>query len=189
MDPDIRRAHWHALPEPSLVAAARVGSGAALDELMRRYEAPLRACCRRMCGADEYVDVVQDTLLQIARSIDQYRGESSFLTWATAIARSQVTRHRRRRRFGQASLDERRLQRDTGADPERNTWNHQLRDTLAQALGVLAPLDREVLVLCQLHGLTAPEAASSLGLSVPAVKSRLHRARRVMQAELAQQPA
>lgn len=162
------------------------GSSATLAVLIQDHDTRLRAICRRLCGPDDDIDeVVQDTYVEIIRHLGGFRGDSSFLTWATAVARSQLYRQRRRRRRfavrdGAIDLAARsfpELLGQNGVDPEDETSNEHLRALLRAALAELAPVDREVFVLRQLEGMTAPEVAETLGLTVPAVKSRLHRAR------------
>jgi RNA polymerase sigma-70 factor (ECF subfamily) len=141
---------------------------------------------------DDVDDILQDTMLEIVRSIGGFRGDSSFLTWAATVARSQANRHRRRR--------QRFMTRDGAihavtctlpdyfsgevGDPERAAIGVQAQSRLNAALEHIAPLDRAVLVLRELQGYTTGETAEHLGLSTAAVKSRLHRARIQLRASL-----
>lgn len=164
-----------------------------LPELLRNHQPRLRAVCRRMCGPDDDPDdVLQDTYLEIVRHLAGFRGDSSFMTWATAVARSQLNRHRRRHRrhllrddaIDAASRSYPALLGRSEREPELQACADSLRATLLEALAELAELDREVFVMRELEGMTAPEVANALALSVPAVKSRLHRARRSLRANL-----
>ena len=174
--------------EPSLSS-----STVNLTGLIQAHDVRLRAICRRLCGPDDDLDeVVQDTYVEIIRHVGGFRGESSFLTWAAAVARSQLHRQRRRRRRfavrdGAIDLAARsfpELLGQTSPNPEGETETGHLRGHLRRALAELAPLDREVFILRQLEGMTAPEVADTLGLTVPAVKSRLHRARQQLRTTL-----
>jgi RNA polymerase sigma-70 factor (ECF subfamily) len=171
-------------------AAASMGP---LPELLRHHQPRLRAICRRMCGPDDDADdVLQDTYVEIVRHLAGFRGDSSFMTWATAVVRSQLHRHRRRHRrhalrddaIDSASHSYPTLFGRSEREPELQACADSLRASLLAALDELAELDREVFVLRELEGMTAPEVANTLGLSVPAVKSRLHRARRSLRANL-----
>lgn len=173
-----------------------IGQVPSRDELVRliqTHDPRLRAICRRLCGAEDDLDeVLQDTYVEIIRHLGGFRGESSFLTWATAVARSQLYRQRRRRRrytvrddaidLAAKSFPE--LLGQSGPDPEDEASNEHLRAILRTAMAELASLDREVFILRQLEGMTAPEVAGTLGLTVPAVKSRLHRARQQLRSLL-----
>jgi RNA polymerase sigma-70 factor (ECF subfamily) len=140
----------------------------------------------KMCGdPDDASDVLQETLLAMARSVRDFRGASSLSTWLYTIARSFCIKKRRRSRFAPAeeqSLDvvladhDVRLQ-DPRRNPEEDLAGRQVEAVLARAIAALDPMYREVLVLRDIEGLTAPEVAEVLGIGVDAVKSRLHRAR------------
>ncbi|MFV8752511.1 RNA polymerase sigma factor [Nannocystaceae bacterium ST9] len=170
--------------ENELIDAARAGDRRALDLLVRRHRPRLEAICRRMCeDADEAAEVLQDTLLGIAANIGRFRGDSSLLTWAYTIART----HRARRRRGRGRSVEIKVKHlrvelsDEVAAPEREPFeclaDDELRSALILALRQLSVLDREVLVLRDVEGFSAAEVAEQLRLSIPAVKTRLHRAR------------
>jgi RNA polymerase sigma-70 factor, ECF subfamily len=171
--------------EPELIHAAQTGDRPALDELLRRHRPRLHAICQRMCrDPEEAAEVLQDTLLGIAANIHRFRGDSSLLTWAYTIART----HRSRRRRGR-SLETKisHLRVDFGEHVERvpghdhtpydRVADDELRSALLGAIHSLSSVDREVLLRRDLEGFSANEVATQLGLTVPAVKTRLHRAR------------
>ena len=177
--------------------ASPVAQTGELPFLLREHQHQLRAICRRLCGpSDDVEDVLQDTYVEIIRHLGGFRGESSFLTWATAVARSQLYRHRRRHRrysvrdeaIDLASRSFPELLGVGASEPEEHTHSERLREVLAEALAELADVDRQVFVLRQIEGQTAPEVAAVLDLSVPAVKSRLHRARQLLRDRLANDP-
>lgn len=130
-------------------------------------------------------DVLQDTFLVAMRELGGWRGEGSFRGWLYAVARSRVLMARRRKvgepeSFeSQESLEVLGLQAGWGApmDAEALAARVQQQSVLEAALAGLDPADREVLVLRDLEGLSGEETAQALGLSLPAMKSRLHRAR------------
>lgn len=164
-----------------------------LPELLRLHHDRLRSICWRLCGPEDDIDeILQDTWVEIIRHLHGFRGESSFLTWATAVARSQIHRHRRRRqrysvRDEAIDLAVRSFPELGGCserDPEDSAAHERLRAVLDEALSTLPELDRLVFVHRQLDGMTAPEVATHLGLTVSAVKSRLHRARRQLRERL-----
>jgi RNA polymerase sigma-70 factor (ECF subfamily) len=172
--------------DQTLLAAARAGDKDALETLLLRYQPRVYRFGMKMCGdPDDASDVLQETLLAMARSVRDFRGASSLSTWLYTIARSFCIKKRRRSRFAPAeeqSLDavlsdhDVRLQ-DPRRNPEEDLAGRQVEAVLARAIAALDPMYREVLILRDIEGLRAPEVAEVLGIGVDAVKSRLHRAR------------
>jgi RNA polymerase sigma-70 factor (ECF subfamily) len=172
--------------DESLLVAARAGDRRALEALLARHEPQVYRFGMKMCGDPEDAkDVLQETLLAMARGVREFRGASSLSTWLYSIARSYCLKKRRRSKF--APAEERSLDADTsveaktlaapGEAPDEALAGKQVERALERAIGALEPMYREVLLLRDVEGLTAPEVAEVLGLSVEAVKSRLHRAR------------
>ena len=180
--------------DDQLLAAARQGDAAALEALLVRYQPHLYRFGLRMCGnVEDAGDVAQESLISMARSVRDFRGDSSVSSWLYTIARRFCIKKRRRSKFAPAreeSLDTpgpdvARQLADPGPTPEQTATNQELAAALARAIDRLEPPQREVLVLRDVEGLSAPEVARILGLSVEAVKSRLHRARVAIREELA----
>lgn len=180
--------------DEELLAAARQGDAAALEALLVRYQPHLYRFGLRMCGnVDDAGDVAQESLIAMARSLRDFRGDSSVASWLYTIARRFCIKKRRRSKFAPAreeSLDAQgtdTAQRlaDPAPSPEQTATNRELAAALTRAIDALDPAQREVLVLRDVEGLPAPEAARVLGISVDAVKSRLHRARVAIRQELA----
>lgn len=169
-----------------LLERARSGDRDALERLLERHQAKVYRFGMRMCREPEDAkDVVQDTLLAMARGVRDFRGESSVSTWLFSIARRFCIKKRRTRRSDPS--DRRSLDTDLAdevsrvADPAKSAEEllagREIERELDDAIAALEPKYREVLVLRDVEGLTAPEAAEVLGIGVQAVKSRLHRAR------------
>jgi RNA polymerase sigma-70 factor (ECF subfamily) len=179
--------------DDDLIAAARDGDAAALEALILRYQPRVYRFGVRMCRqAEDAGDVAQETLLALARSIRDFRGDSSLGTWLFTIARRLCIRKRRRSKFAPAQE----LSLEAGADavhdladpapgPEQEAAARQIESALTAAIDSLDTGQREVLVLRDMEGLSAPEVANVLGLSVQAVKSRLHRARLAVRQQMA----
>jgi len=171
--------------EADLLEAARAGSGEALEALLERHEARLYRFARRLCRhREDAEDVLQESLLAAARGLPGFRGASSLGTWLYTIARSFCIKKRRRSVFAptEVSLDTEASAAARGlADPARRPDDALEASRLEAALeGAIAGLDRpyrEVLLLRDVEGLSAAEVARVTGLSVAAVKTRLHRAR------------
>jgi RNA polymerase sigma-70 factor (ECF subfamily) len=179
--------------DDELLSAARQGDAAALETLLVRYQPHLYRFGLRMCGnVEDAGDVAQESLISMARSLRDFRGDSSVSTWLYTIARRFCIKKRRRSRFAPAredSLDAPGTGADRLADPaptpEQTASNQELAAALTRAIDALDPPQREVLVLRDVEGLSAAEVARVLGTSIDAVKSRLHRARLAVRQELA----
>jgi RNA polymerase sigma-70 factor, ECF subfamily len=180
--------------DDELVAAARRGDAVALETLLVRYQPHLYRFGLRMCGnVEDAGDIAQESLISMARSVRDFRGDSSVSSWLYTIARRFCIKRRRRSKFApttEESLDRPgtaadRYLVDPGPTPEQAATNRELAAALTHAIDALDPSQREVLVLRDVEGLSAPEVATILGTSVDAVKSRLHRARVAVRAELA----
>ena len=179
--------------DDELLTAARRGDNAALETLLVRYQPHLYRFGLRMCGnAEDAGDVAQESLISMARSVREFRGDSSVSSWLYTIARRFCIKKRRRSKFApdrEDSIDvpgtaaAQRLA-DPAPNPEQAASNRELATALTRAIDGLDPAQREVLVLRDVEGLAAPEVAKILGMSVDAVKSRLHRARVAVREEL-----
>ncbi len=132
-------------------------------------------------------DVLQETYVAVWRSASTYRGEGSARAWIHGLAR-RLSARSWRRRAGEPStlvpLQELGAQAGWGRDPEELTAALEDRQLLASALEQLAPHDRQILVLCDLEGLSGPEAGALLDLTPSAARVRLHRARLRLMAQL-----
>lgn len=177
-----------------LLERARGGDRQAIEGLLERHEAQIYRFGMKMCRDHEDAkDVLQDTLLAMARTVRDFRGASSLSTWLYTIARSFCIKKRRRSKFAPPvvhSLDtdaEAQVNElaDPAKGPEEALAGRRVDDALEQAIRSLEPMYREVLVLRDVEGLTAPEVAEVLGVTVQAVKSRLHRARLSVRAQVA----
>lgn len=173
--------------DAALLERARGGDRRALDDLLGRHQRRVYRFGLKMCrDPEDAKDILQETLLAVARTVKDFRGASSVSTWMYTIARSFCIKKRRRSKFApaeEASLEARapgleaRQVADPGRGPDEALAGRQIETALEQAIGALDPMYREVLVLRDVEGLTAPEVAEIMGLTVEAVKSRLHRAR------------
>jgi RNA polymerase sigma-70 factor (ECF subfamily) len=183
------------LSDATLLERARTGDRGALEDLLARHQRRVYRFGLKMCrDPEDAKDVLQETLLAVARSVKDFRGASSVSTWLYTIARSFCIKKRRRSKFApeqEESLDARepgleaRQIVDPGRGPEDELAGRQIEAALEQAIAGLEPMYREVLVLRDVEGLTAPEVGEVMGLTVEAVKSRLHRARVAIRASVA----
>jgi RNA polymerase sigma-70 factor (ECF subfamily) len=177
--------------DDELITAVRAGDEDALSALLARHAPSVYRFGVKLCRDEEDAkDVLQDTLLAAARGIRGFRGASSLSTWLYTVARSFCLKKRRTSKFAPdevVSFDDPKTITHApapGKSPEGAASDRELAVLLDRAMGSLDPASREVLVLRDVEGLTAPEVAQILGVSVDAVKSRLHRARADVRAGL-----
>lgn len=178
-------------PDAALLAAARGGDREALDALLRRLEPRVYRFGMKMCrDPEDAEDVSQETLFAASRTLGGFRGDSSLSTWLYAIARSFCIKARRRSVFApdlvslESAAPEARETVDAAPGPDRALAESEGRAALAEAIASISPEFREVLLMRDVEGLPASEVALATGLSVAAVKSRLHRARAAIRERL-----
>ena len=169
----------------ALLERARAGDLAALEHLLVEVQPQLYRFSLKMCRhTEDAEDVLQDSMMTLARSFRDFRGASSLSTWMFTIARSFCIKKRRRSKY--APQTEESLEAlPAGADqlrtsdlgPEDRAELTEAWEQVHAGIQRLAPDYREVLVLRDIEGLAAREVAEIVGISVSAVKSRLHRAR------------
>jgi len=170
------------------------GDVLAFEELVQRHEQRVYRITMAITGNHQDAEeAMQDTFLKAHRHLSGFERTSKFSTWLTRIAVNEALQCRRRQRATE-SLDEltsteegmvpKQLQ-DWHDDPEKTYSKQQMRDIVEQAIQSLPTQYREAFVLRDVQGLTTEEAAEALGLSRPALKSRLLRARLMMREALA----
>ena len=171
--------------EGALVAAAKRGDLDAFQELVSRYESKIyRLSWNITRNKEDAEDSMQDAFLKAFQHLDGFEGGSRFYTWLVRIAVNEALMKLRKRRPNQISLDEadgedlmpRDLQ-DWGPSPEQKYERTELNRILTDAIEELDSPYRMAFVLRDVSELSTEETAEALGISVPAVKSRLLRAR------------
>jgi len=173
--------------EGALVSLAKKGDLGAFDELVNRYERRIfRLTMNITQNREDAEDATQDAFLKSFQHLAEFQGGSRFYTWLVRIAVNEALMRLRRRRPNVTSLDEpvqteedlmpREIQ-DWGPTPEQRYQVTELHSILDSAIADLEPIFRTVFVLRDVEQLSTEETAEALGISVPAVKSRLLRAR------------
>ena len=165
-----------------LAQRAAAGDAAARDQLLARHYGAIQRRCRPVCpDAATADDVLQETLLAVLRNLGNYRGDASFTTWAYTVARTHYGRTVRTDQRHRARADRLAafLVSVPGAsmDQDDALAAAELRARVRWALESLSPVDRAVLESRDFLGCSAAETARELSLTIPAVKTRLHRAR------------
>jgi RNA polymerase sigma-70 factor, ECF subfamily len=175
-------------PDVALVERVRGGDVSAYDTLVRKYERQIFRIAQHITqNREDAEDVMQDAFLKAYEKLDQFQGNSKFYTWLVRIAVNESLMRLRKRRTGKmVSIDED-LETEEGSvprdladwapDPEQNYNQSELAEILRKTIQGLPQGFRVVFALRDVEGLSTEETAETLGLSVPAVKSRLLRAR------------
>ena len=185
--------------EPLLIERLQVGDAEAFTVLFKRYSVRVSRQAMHLLGNEaEAEEVVQEVFLTLYEKANTFRGAAALSTWLYRLtANAALGRLRHRKRHPEVSMDDYLPQfRDDGhhlvrpvldwsSDLERGVASEELRQLLHQAIEELPPLDRAVLVLSDFEELSNRDIGDALGLSVPAVKSRLHRARLFLRGKLA----
>jgi RNA polymerase sigma-70 factor (ECF subfamily) len=160
-----------------LLSEAQAGNPAALESLLAMHRREVFRYGLRYCKTSEDAeDAVQETLWAATKSIRAFRRAASVTTWLFTIVRNKCHRMSRKASHGDLA-DVLPLLADPADSTEDRIETEQVQRILASALASMEPMQREVILLRDVEGLTAPEAAQRLNLSVQALKSRLHRAR------------
>ena len=178
----------HETDEFSLVTSARQGDAVAFTELVNRYERKIYRIARHVTKSEEDAEeILQETFLKAYEHLSEFQGNSKFYTWLVRIAVNESLMKLRKRKSGRiVSLDEK---IDTGEEtvareiavwednPEQRYSRAELRGILERAISSLPPIFQTVFILRDVDELSTEETADALNISVPAVKSRLLRAR------------
>ncbi len=191
-----------AVPAPSdegtLVAQAQAGDKQAFSQLVKRYERKIYRLAKNITQNDEDAeDVLQDAFLKAYEHLGGFQGQSKFYTWIVRIAVNEALMKLRKRKGDRfVSLDE---PIDTGEEevkrevavwegnPEQQYSQEELQRILNDAVEELKPDFRTVFTLRDIEELSTEETAETLGISIPAVKSRLLRARLALREKLTRQ--
>jgi RNA polymerase sigma-70 factor, ECF subfamily len=184
------------LVDAELVRLAREGSASALRLIVRRHNQRLYRVARAIVRDDaEAEDVMQEAYLSALKHLATFRADASLATWLTRIVVNKAIGHLRPERI-MVPLDavDKVAWPDAGAgamsplapelDPERSAARSQVRDLLERAIDNLPEPFRVVFVMRMVEQLSIKETACSLGLREETVKTRLHRARKLMREQL-----
>ena len=180
--------------DQELTELAAVGDLHAFEQLVARHRNKLYNLARRLTDTDEDAeDVLQEALFNAFRAIPGFNGDARFTTWLYRITVNCALTKRRQRTLSTVSLDEpipgvegltaRDLQ-DTSPDPLGMLIASESEQILGKAIAELPPKHRAPFVLRHIEGLSGDEIARILKISVPALKSRLHRTRQVLREAL-----
>jgi RNA polymerase sigma-70 factor (ECF subfamily) len=167
------------------------------EQVFGEHATRIYKVARRMLDPTDAEDVTQEVLVQVVRKLDTFRHEADVTTWLHRVTVNAALAHRRKsarrceRQLSEpmehilTNSDCRAAPRPTTSGPEQHVLDQEVRALIESAIAALPPLYRDVYVLADLEGLANAEIAAVLGLNVPTVKSRLHRARLLLRTLLA----
>ena len=175
------------LEDQDLVTIAQQGDTRAFDELVRRYENKVYRLAYKILRHEEDAgEALQDAFLSAFRGLPNFKADSTFSTWLYRVATNAALMKYRKRREGHVSIEQSQSHDedaeglqipDWSALPDEELLTGELDQILSEGLERLPDELREVFVMRDIEGLSNGEVAERMGLTVPAVKSRLHRAR------------
>lgn len=184
--------------EAQMIVSILDGNTEQYHELIRPYEHSVyKMALSFMKNEAEAEDVAQEAFLNAFRNLANFRGQAKFSTWLISITLNEARgRLRRQSLVRMESLDETpeegghvspALLRDWREIPSERLERKEIREMLQQAICSLSPIYREVLILRDVEGLSVEETATTLTISIASVKTRLHRARIMLQKMLVPQ--
>jgi RNA polymerase sigma-70 factor, ECF subfamily len=184
--------------EAQMIASIIAGDSRLFHELIRPYERKVYVMALSFLRNEaDAEDAAQEAFLKAFRNLASFRGEAKFGTWLISITLNEArSRIRRRDGIKMESLDELpdeqghitpALLRDWKEIPSEALERKEVSVLLEQAVTALPPIYREVFLLRDVDGLSVNEAAEAIGISIASVKVRLHRARMMLQKNLAPQ--
>jgi RNA polymerase sigma-70 factor, ECF subfamily len=175
-------------PDVALVARAKAGDTPAFEQLVRQYDRQIyRTALHITQNREDAEDITQDVFFKAFQKLEQFQGNSKFSTWLVRIAVNESLMRLRRRKTSKTVSMDQDVETEEGAiprdfaewrpNPEQIFSQSELGDILRKTIAGLPPGFRTVFTLRDIENLSTEETAEALGLSVPAVKSRLLRAR------------
>ncbi len=182
------------LLERNLIDKAKRGDSRAFEELLKKYETKIFNLLLRMTGnKTEAADLFQETFISAWKNLAKFRGEANFSTWLYRIAVNTVFMRHRKKKLKTVSMDAptktesgeiKRERGDWSTNPLATLQNDELRRKLEKSLKKMPEPYRPVFVLSDMQGIPNEEIGKILKITLPNVKSRLHRARLFMRGQL-----
>ncbi len=173
--------------EMAWVLQTQQGNDEAFAHLVEHYQTPVYNLCYRMLGEPESAeDAAQESFLRVYQNIARYDRQRPFATWLLSIAAHYCIDRLRRRKFSIISIDAERDDDErpvefpdvSAPNPEQEAVRREEQEALQIVLQQLDPKDRAAVILRYWYDFSEIEISQSLSLTVSAVKSRLHRARK-----------
>ena len=177
--------------ERDLLLSAQKGDQQAFAHIVQSYQRPVYNLCYRMLGnQQEAEDATQETFIRAYTHLDRFNPDRKFLNWVLTIASNHCVDRLRKRRMTTTSLEDdpyvEKVPMPESIDPHLSAERSETSDQVQQWIDQLSPDYRTPVVLLYWYGYSYEEIAQTMGISVSAVKSRLHRARKQIALMIAQ---
>lgn len=174
--------------EAQLVARAKDGDEKALSSLVTKYKDRLFGIASGLCVRmpSETEDVAQEALLSALKNIKTFKANAAFSTWLYRIAANNCWQRMRsaKRHPSEELPDENSKNHPSTSCVNENAIKNELSQAVSKALNTLPPQQRMAIMLCDIEDLQLAQAAKQMGITLPALKSRLHRARQALTKQL-----
>lgn len=173
--------------ESEIIERATRGDRLAQAEIVQKHERMVYNLALKLVGnPDDAENVLQETFLKVLEALPSFRGGSTLSTWIYRIATNYALMHLRNKKRTFVPIDDlvaansdshEHLSKTEPSDPLKEVLNSELREHLKQAIDELPPKFKAVFILKDVEGFSLNEISTDLAMSLPAVKSNLHRAR------------
>ncbi len=180
--------------DKELIEALKLGDASSFDELLKRYSEKVHNLAMRITRNEEDAEeILQDVFVTVHQKIDKFEGKSAFSSWLYRVTANTAFMKLRKRRqtpsvsleeFGSSVRDSWVSKKSEDCDVDYLSSRHELRAALEEAVERLPEEYRTIFVLRDVDGLSSQEVGEILDISVPAVKSRLHRSRLMLRKKL-----
>jgi RNA polymerase sigma-70 factor (ECF subfamily) len=185
------------MDEIELVEKAKLGDTKAFEELMKRTQDKIYNLGIKFFGnKEDAADLLQETYIKAYESLPNFEGRSSFSTWLYRIATNFALMKLRKEKMKKVSIEELKELSDGSKDsidfydwsenPYLHYKNEELKEILNEAINSLPPKYKTIFILHDIEGLSIQEVAKILSLSVPTVKTRIHRSRLYLREKLSE---
>ncbi len=183
------------ITDTQLVSEFKKGSMEAFEEIVSRYEAKAFNLAMRFCrNPEDAEEVLQDVFTTVYKKIDSFQGKSAFSSWVyRIIVNAAFMKLRKRKQHSTVSLEDLTptakqhcIEKDNlqSTRSDAIVLNHELREILQSSINRLPEQYRAVFILRDVDGMSNQEVSEVLKISIPAVKSRLHRSRMMLRRKL-----
>ena len=184
------------MDELELVKRAKEGDNKAFEELVKRTQDKIYNLGLKLLGnKDDVLDLLQETYIKAYESLPKFEGRSSFSTWLYRIATNFALMKLRKEKFKKISIDEIKEATDGNYKLEIPDWsnspyfqykNEELKEILNEAINSLPPKYKTIFILHDIEGLSIQEISEILSLSIPTIKTRIHRSRLYLREKLSE---
>ncbi|HOM25924.1 MAG TPA: sigma-70 family RNA polymerase sigma factor [bacterium] len=182
--------------EIELVERAKAGDNKAFEELVKRTQDKIYNLGLKILGnREDAADLLQETYIKAYESLQNFEGRSSFSTWLYRIATNFALMKLRKEKYKKISIDEIKEASDGSYKLEISDWsnnphlqykNEELREILNEAINSLPPKYKTIFILHDIEGLSLSEISEILSLSIPTIKTRIHRSRLYLREKLSE---